>query len=133
MDRWNRYDFFLDKPGLFDRLERMGLDKLENTAYSADYVLWKMLQKGQLNGFRFRRQQRVLKMNVSFYCEEARLVVDFEHIDHKMRRKEDAENDHVLQKAGIKVLRFPREMVLERPVSVKNAILEELTEISKVR
>jgi very-short-patch-repair endonuclease len=127
----NRHDFFTSKPGLFDRLEQMGLDKLETTAYSGDYVLWKMLQKGQLNGFKFKRHQRILGINVSFYCPEAKLVVDIEHVEHKIRHKEDAENDQVLEKLGIKTVRFTLEMVLERPKSVKNALLEELVGINK--
>ena len=126
MGTWYRENRFLKKLGQFQRLEQIGPGSLVDGGYSADYALWKMLQKNQLAGFKFERNKRILGNTVSFYCQEANLVIDLQHIGHLMRQKEEQECDNTLQKAGIKVLRFHQDAILERPNSVKNSILEEL-------
>lgn len=127
MGTWYRENRFLKKISQFCRLEQMGLDGLEVGTYSVDYALWKMLQNSQLNGFKFERQQRVLGSVVSFFCKEAKLVVDLDHVDHSLRRREEHESDMLLQKKGIRVLRFTRDAIMERPESVRNSILEVLS------
>ncbi len=129
MGTWYKHNRFLQKLGQFKRLEQMGLDTMATGAYSADYTLWKMLQNRQVGGFKFERRQRILGNIVSFYCKDAKLAVDLEHVGHQIRQKEEIESDRLLGKAGIRVLRFHREAVLERPNSVKNSILEELSEV----
>ena len=131
MNTWYKNSRFLRRPDHLQNIDQAGLEHLDTSVYSADYVLWKMLQKGQLHGFKFERQQRILDTIVSFYCREARLAVDLEHVEHKIRQKEEQESDLLLQKLGIKVLRFHRDAILERPHSVRNSILEELAEIKR--
>jgi len=126
MSKWYKNNKFLGFIEQFQRLEQMGLGNPEISAYSVDYALWKMLQKGQLDGFKFERQKRILGNVVSFYCKDANLVVDLKNVDHPIRKKEEQECDRILEKAGIKILRFHRDEILERPNSVKNSILEEL-------
>ena len=126
MGTWYRDNRFLKKLGQFQRLEQVGLDKVETGGYSADYALWKILQKSQLGGFKFERQKRILGNTVSFYCKEANVVVDLQHLGHQTRLKEEQECDTILKKAGIKILRFHQDAILERPNSVRNSILEEL-------
>lgn len=126
MGTWYRDNRLLKKLGQFQRLEQVGLDKVETGGYSADYALWKILQKGQLGGFKFERHKRILGNIVSFYCKDANIVVDLQHIGHQIRQKEERECDSILKKAGIKVLRFHQDAILERPNSVRNSILEEL-------
>lgn len=133
MGTWYRENRFLKKLGQFQRLEQIGPGRLEAGGYSTDYALWKMLQKGRLAGFKFERNKRILGNIVSFYCKESNLVIDIQHIGHQMRQKEELECDNTLQKAGIKVLRFHQDVILERPNSVKNSILEELFTSSTVK
>lgn len=127
MVSWYKHNKFLKKIEQFNKTEQAGLDRFETGDYTADYLLWRMLRNKKAGGFKFERQQRILGNVVSFYCKEAKLAVDLEHIGHKIRRKEELETDKLLAKAGIRVLRFHREVVLERPESVKNSILEELS------
>ena len=126
MGTWYRENRFLKRLVQFQRLEQIGPGRLEASGYSADYALWKMLQRGQLAGFKFERNKRVLGNIVSFYCKEANLVINLQHTGHLMRLKEEQECDSTLQRAGIKVLRFHQDAILERPNSVRNSILEEL-------
>jgi very-short-patch-repair endonuclease len=126
MSTWFKENRFLKKLGQFQRLEQLGLRQFEAGGYSANYALWKMLQKDQLGGFRFEKNKRLLGNVVSFYCKEANLVVELQHPGHQIREKEEMECDTILQKAGITVLRFHKDAILERPNSVRNSILEEL-------
>lgn len=131
MGTWHKNNSFLKKIGPFQKNGQRGLDRLETGDYTADYMLWNMLQNRRVGGYKFERQQRILGNVISFYCKEAKLAVDLEHCNHQIRRKEEIENDRLLAKAGIKVLRFHREAVLERPNSVKNSILDELSEVCR--
>ena len=133
MGTWYRENRFLKRLGQFQRLEQIGPGRLEAGGYSADYALWKMLQRGQLAGYKFERNKRILGIIVSFYCKEANLVIDLQHTGHLMRLKEEQECDNTLQRAGIKVLRFHQDAILERPNSVKNSILEELYTCSTMK
>ena len=126
MGTWYRENRFLKRLVQFQRLEQIGPGDLVNGGYSVDYALWKMLQRGRLAGFKFERNKRILGNTVSFYCPEANLVIHIQYTGHLMRQKEEQECDNTLQKAGIKVLRFHQDVILERPNSVKNSILEEL-------
>ncbi len=128
MGTWYQNNSFLKKIGPFQKNGQRYLGRLE----TADYMLWNMLQNKQVGGYKFERQKRILGNVMSFYCKEAKLAVDLEHLDHKIRQKEEIESDRLLAKAGIKVLRFHRDIVLERPNSVKNSILEELSEVKKI-
>ena len=130
MGTWYRENRFLKRLVQFQRLEQIGPGRLEASSYSADYALWKMLQRGRLAGFKFERNKRILGNIVSFYCQEANLVIDLQYTGHLMRQKEERECDSTLQRAGIKVLRFHQDAILERPNSVKNSILEELYTLS---
>lgn len=73
----------------------------------------------------FKRNRKVLGHIVPLYNETAKLVVDVEHT-HVLRSKEDSMLDNMLSRAGIKVLRFPVEIVNERLLSVKNTVIESL-------
>jgi very-short-patch-repair endonuclease len=130
MGTWYKNNRFLKKIGQFQKQDQMAFDRLETADYTADYTLWKMLQNRKAGGFKFERRRKILGNVVSFYCKEARLAVDLKHSGHKIRRKEEMEVDRLLAQAGIRVLRFRRETVLERPESVKNSILEELAQVS---
>lgn len=126
MGKWYKNNRFLNKLTQFQKLEDMELGELVACEYSIDYALWKLLKNGHFSGFKFERQKVVLGNVVSFYCKDAKLVVDVEHVSHEIRHKEEIESDHFLQKAGVKVLRFHKDAILDRPNSVKNSILEEL-------
>jgi very-short-patch-repair endonuclease len=63
---------------------------------------------------------------LAYFCEQAGLVVEIERSAHPIRRKEDAWHDECLKAAGLRVLRIPEEVILRRPQSARNTILEEL-------
>ncbi len=129
MGMWHKHNRFLKKQGQSNRPEQMEEDSIITGDNPADYALWQMLQNGQLGRFNFESRKRILGTVVSFYCSSAKLVIDLEEPNHKIRQREENESDILMHKAGIKVLRFDRHTVLERPNSVRNSILEELADI----
>ncbi len=132
MVAWYKNSRFIRKLGDFQKSDQKDPDHWRTEDYTADYVLWKMLQHRQLDGFRFERQKHIMGNIVGFYCREAKLAIDLRHDRHNIRRREEQDSDKFLQKAGVRVLRFHRDVILERPNSVKNSILDELSEIKPV-
>lgn len=93
---------------------------------SAERLLWSMLHKRRLAGYRFLRDRRVGEDVIPYYCEAARLAVDIERTSNQLRRREDEMRDERLRTAGIRVVRIPEEVILQRPESARNTVLEEL-------
>jgi len=50
---------------------------LRNNATSAEATLWKMLQKGQVGGFKFRRQHSIVKHVVDFIVQHYNLQLNW--------------------------------------------------------
>src|SRR4051812_45104671 len=87
----------------------------------AERRLWSLLRDRRLQGFKFRRQHAVGGFIVDFYCVEAQLAVESDggqHIDSRY----DGERDQKLQSLGIRVLRFPDDLVLKEQDVVLNEI-----------
>ncbi|MBD3317172.1 MAG: DUF559 domain-containing protein [Chitinivibrionales bacterium] len=93
---------------------------------SAEGLLWSMVNKRRLAGYKFQRDRRVGDDVVPYYCETAKLAVDVERTSNPLRRKEEDMRDERLRKAGVRVIRIPEEIILQRPESARNTILEEL-------
>ncbi len=68
--------------------------------------LWAWLRKDQ-TGFRFRRQVRVEKFFLDFYCAAAKLCVEVDGEQHAVRREQDAFRDRILFRRGIETVRIP--------------------------
>ncbi len=129
MGMWQKHNRSLKKREQSEEPEEMKENSTPTGDNPADYALWKMLQSGQLSRYNFESRKRILGTVVSFYCRSAKLVIDLEEPNHKIRQREENESDILMQKSGIKVLRFNRDAVLDRPNSVRNSILEELADI----
>lgn len=129
MGMWQKHNRSLKKREQSEEPEEMRENSTPTGDNPADYALWKMLQSGQLSRFHFQSRKRILGTVVSFYCKRAKLVIDLEEPNHKIRQHEENESDFLMKKAGLKVLRFRRDIVLERPNSVRNSIIEELADI----
>jgi very-short-patch-repair endonuclease len=78
----------------------------------AEKRLWKRLQKHQVAGLGFRRQQVIRGFIVDFYCHQARLAVEVDGATHEKQVGYDEERDRILAEAGVRVLRVPNEHVM---------------------
>ncbi len=103
------------------RQHRRDLRKIMTPAEAA---LWKLLQKRQLEGRRFRRQHSVGPFILDFYCLEERLPVELDGAvhDNPGRGEYDDERTASLQAHGIRVVRFENRAVFDDPETVLEAI-----------
>jgi len=89
--------------------------RLRREATDLERVMWSRLRNGQMNGFRFRRQQPFGPYIADFYCASAKLVVELDGSQHF------AVNNHVydqvrtrfMEARGLCVLRFSNHDVIE--------------------
>ncbi len=90
----------------------------------AEAILWKALQRKQLEGRKFRRQHGVGKYILDFYCPSEKLAVEVDGTPHSEYSgyMHDKDRDGYLNNLGIKVVRIDNEAVY----SNLEAVLEEI-------
>ncbi|WP_210464616.1 endonuclease domain-containing protein [Rufibacter roseolus] len=93
---------------------------LRNNLTSAEAFLWKILQRSQLDGKKFRRQHSVGPYILDFYCPSEMLAIELDGAHHFTYA--GMENDHVrtayLQNLNIRVIRFENKDVFEQTEGV---------------
>jgi very-short-patch-repair endonuclease len=77
----------------------------------AEGTLWSALRDGQVDGFRFRRQQVIDGFIVDFYCSAASLVIEVDGSVHAQQAEYDAERDVVIRARQLRILRFTNDDV----------------------
>ena len=100
---------------------------LRGASTDAERKLWKHLRNRQLEGLKFRRQVPLFGFYADFFCESANLVVELDGGQHASQTEWDANRTKVLQEAGILVLRFWNNEVLENI----DGVLAEIVRITK--
>jgi very-short-patch-repair endonuclease len=90
----------------------------------AEKALWSRLNKNQVAGLPFRRQQVIEGFIVDFYCHRVRLAVEVDGEVHDRQREYDAERDAALNAVGVRVLRFTNEQVRDHADEVVGRIAQ---------
>ena len=88
----------------------------------AEKLLWRRLRAGQLEGWRFRRQQPIGDFIVDFFCPAAALVVEIDGDTHADAMAYDASRSAWLNQRGYEVIRFTNGEVLRQ----FDVVLEEI-------
>jgi len=90
----------------------------------AEAALWRVLQRSQLQGRKFRRQHSIGPYVVDFYCPKERLVVELEGSAHDSERTaiRDEARERFLSAEGLTVLRLENRHVFENPEGVLELI-----------
>ena len=94
----------------------------------AERVLWKHLRDRGVGGAKFRRQFRMEKGVLDFYCFEYRLAIELDggvHSQIDQMRKDAVKGDY-LRTLGIRPLRIANAMVLEHPDEFVRKVLETI-------
>jgi very-short-patch-repair endonuclease len=80
---------------------------LRRDATEAERTLWRYLQRSQL-GEKFRRQHRIDRYIVDFYCVKRSLAIELDGGQHftDEEREKDALRTDVLGRYGVRVVRF---------------------------
>jgi len=103
--------------------------KLRKNLTSAEATLWKYLQRKQLKGRKFRRQQSIENYIVDFYCTSENLIVELDgsvHLDFAQQNY-DYERTQNLETLGFKIVRFENKLVFENI----DEVLEEISSYFK--
>jgi very-short-patch-repair endonuclease len=82
--------------------------RLRREATKAERILWRAINRGQIEGFKFRRQVPLCGYIVDFACHEARLVVELDGATHSTDDElaADADRQKKIEDEGYAVLRF---------------------------
>ena len=101
--------------------------ELRKNMTRSEKILWERLRRKNIKGVRFRRQQPVKYYVADFYCHEARLVVEVDGPIHQRpeRMNHDKNRTAVLNRLGIKVIRFTNSEVRTKIWWVLKVIREE--------
>ena len=99
---------------------------------ASERIFWHMIRKRKI-GFLFRTQHPIGDYVMDFYCPEARLCIEIDGEQHRLRLVQDARRDEVLLDEGILTLRIPS-LDLFEPSSVKfGGWLNEIVRLCEVR
>jgi very-short-patch-repair endonuclease len=86
--------------------------KLRNSTTSAEAILWTCLKGKQVFGKKFRRQERIGRYIVDFYCPSCRLVIELDGEPHFGPLQDyDVERTKYLERLGLTVIRFENQSV----------------------
>ena len=102
--------------------------ELRSVSTEAEQRLWFCLRDRRLQGWKFRRQQRIGPWFADFVCADARLVVELDGGQHVERHEQDERRTRDLGERGFRVIRFWNDDALLRTDAVLEAILVALAE-----
>jgi very-short-patch-repair endonuclease len=88
---------------------------LRNNLTPAEAAFWKVIQKKNLDGRKFRRQQSVGNYVLDFYCSAEKLAIELDGEVHfnDSAREHDGTRISYLRNCGVRVLRFENKSVFE--------------------
>ncbi len=101
----------------------------------AERILWNRLSDRKIFNVKFRRQHPVNIFIVDFYCHELKLVIEIDgevHNDYESKEY-DLGRTAVLNKFGIKVIRFSNEEVIYNIDTVITKIHKVITEFTPLQ
>jgi very-short-patch-repair endonuclease len=93
-----------------------GRKNLRNNLTPAEAVLWKAIQRGKLDGRKFRRQHSVDRYVLDFYCPTELLAIELDGAHHYTLTgsEHDYNRTNFLNGLNIRVLRFENKLVFEQ-------------------
>jgi len=104
---------------------------LRKNPTQAEVYLWKfVLSKGQLNGFKFKRQRPIGEYIVDFFCEELKLIIETDGFSHLGKEKKDNFRINNLKKLGYNVIRFSDDEVSKNLDGIKVSLFN-FTDVNK--
>lgn len=98
--------------------------RLRRRQTPAEQILWELLRGRKFLGLKFRRQHRIDRFIVDFYCREQSLVVELDggiHMSNEQKEIDD-NRDVYLEHLSCRVLRFSNQEFLDHPDRVLRAI-----------
>ena len=72
----------------------------------SEVLLWNELKQKKILGYDFDRQRPIGNFIVDFYCKELSLAIEIDGKTHIYRYDYDDERQRILEKSGVRFLRF---------------------------
>jgi very-short-patch-repair endonuclease len=94
----------------------------------AEKEMWNLLKQNCFTNYKFRRQHPIDTFIVDFYCHQEKLVIEIDGGYHltKEQQEKDINRSAILERLGIKILRFTNEEVRNQKGNTTKIILETL-------
>jgi very-short-patch-repair endonuclease len=92
----------------------------------AEDILWARLRGSRFHGAKFKRQVPFDRYVADFYCHAAKLVVEIDGRQHEWVAGYDEGRTEVLERMGLRVIRFQNDEVCGDLESVLERILQVL-------
>ena len=102
--------------------------KLRRESTRTERILWRAINRGQLDGFKFRRQVPLAGYIVDFACHEARLVIEIDGATHSTEEEinADIQRQKKIENDGYSFLRFRNAEIDDNLDGVAETILLKL-------
>lgn len=107
--------------------------QLRKQGILSEVLLWKQVQRKNL-GVEFHRQVPIDEFIVDFYCHELMLAIEIDGISHNLFEEikiKDKTRQLILEKLGVRFIRFHDHEVKHDITLVVNAILLKIDELQK--
>jgi very-short-patch-repair endonuclease len=102
--------------------------ELRNQATPAERMMWRVMNKRQIAGYKFSRQMPIGPYFADFLCREATLVVELDGYSHDLQQDYDTRRDAYMADQGYTVIRFTNTDVLGNIDGVVQTIALALAE-----
>ena len=79
---------------------------LRGASTSSERRLWEALRDRRLAGTKWRRQQKMGRFVLDFFCAEHCIGLEIDGAAHRGREDFDEERQRILELSGVRVLRF---------------------------
>ncbi len=106
-----------------DKEQKLQRKSLRNNMTPAEASLWRWLRGRGAGGWKFRRQQGIGPYVLDFYCPELRLCVELDGSSHDYKYEYAEQRTKYLNEQGIRVVRFPNELVWDNPEGIVGEIV----------
>ena len=96
-------------------------------------LLWSRLRRGQVYGYRFRRQHAIAGFIVDFVCTDASLIIEVDGDSHIGRAQYDADRQSKFVSMGYRVLRISNDDILRDLDSIVDGIANAVKQATATR
>lgn len=97
---------------------------LRSSMTLAEILFWSRIRSGQVDGFKFRRQQPLYNYIVDFYCHDLKLIVEVDGVIHSDSEQVDFDKnlDKIFEINGFHVLRLSNHEIETNLTSAVNKL-----------
>ena len=99
--------------------------QLRKNSTVPERLLWSRLRGRNLAGLKFRRQHPIGDFVVDFYCHEHHLAIELDGESHADRGEADRRRQEIIERLGVRVVRYGNDDILKDLDTVLEQILRE--------